>query len=100
MAVLDVIKFGGLASRDWLVYKHPRESITMGSQLIVGEGQVAIFVKGGAICDVFTPGTYTITFSKLFWRRRLASVRVHVPKHRINCIEKSRLWRTVYYLHF
>ena len=65
MAVLDVIKFGGLASRDWLVYKHPRESITMGSQLIVGEGQVAIFVKGGAICDVFTPGTYTLSTQNL-----------------------------------
>lgn len=65
MAILDVIKFGGLASRDWLVYKHPKDSITLGSQLIVGEGQVAIFVKGGAVCDVFTPGTYTLSTNNL-----------------------------------
>ena len=62
MAILDVIKFGGLASRDWLVYKHPKDSITLGSQLIVGEGQVAIFVKGGAVCDVFT---YTLSTNNL-----------------------------------
>lgn len=65
MAILDVIKFGGLVSRDWLVYKHPKDSITLGSQLIVGEGQVAIFVKGGAVCDVFTPGTYTLSTNNL-----------------------------------
>ena len=47
MAMFDVIRFDGLKNRDWLIYKYPSEKIVLGSQLIVQEGQNAIFVKNG-----------------------------------------------------
>ncbi|PNV63745.1 virion core protein (lumpy skin disease virus) [Clostridium sp. chh4-2] len=65
MAILDVIKFDGLKSRDWIIFKYFKDNIVLGSQLIVKEGQVAIFVKGGQVCDVFYPGTYTLSTSNL-----------------------------------
>jgi len=60
LAIIDVIKFNGIANRDWLVYRYPGESFVFGTQLIVGEGQVAVFVKGGRALDYFTAGTYTL----------------------------------------
>lgn len=65
MGIFDIVKFDGLRSRDWLVYKHPVEKLKLGSQLIVNEGQVAIFVKGGEMADVFPPGTYTLSTQNL-----------------------------------
>lgn len=65
MAIFDVVRFDGLRSRDWLIYKYPSEELVLGAQLIVQEGQVAIFVKGGAIADVFYPGTYTLATQNL-----------------------------------
>ncbi len=65
MAVIDRIKFDGLKSRDWIIYKHPSENLVVGSQLIVGEGQVAIFVRSGRVCDIFTAGTYTLNTNNL-----------------------------------
>ena len=46
MAIIDVVRFDGLKSRDWLIYKYPSEKLVLGSQLIVQEGQTALFVKG------------------------------------------------------
>ncbi|NLZ46425.1 MAG: SPFH domain-containing protein [Clostridiales bacterium] len=60
MAVLSVIKFEGLSTREWIIYRHFNEKITSSSQLIVGEGQLAILVKGGTVCDIFQPGTYKL----------------------------------------
>lgn len=65
MSALDRVKFDGLRSRDWLVYKYPSDNIKLGSQLIVNEGQVAIFVQGGEMADVFPPGTYTLSTQNL-----------------------------------
>lgn len=65
MAIIDVVRFDGLRSRDWLIYKYPSEELVLGTQLIVQEGQVALFVKGGMIADVFYPGTYTLTTENL-----------------------------------
>lgn len=65
MAIIDRVKFDGLASRDWLVYKHPSEKLVFGTQLIVSEGQVAVFLKGGKICDIFMPGTHTLDAGNL-----------------------------------
>lgn len=65
MAIIDRVKFDGLASRDWLIYKHPSEKLVFGTQLIVSEGQVAVFLKGGKICDVFLPGTHTLNAGNL-----------------------------------
>lgn len=65
MAIIDVVRFDGLKNRDWLIYKYPSEELVFGTQLIVQEGQVAIFVKSGLIADVFYPGTYTLTTENL-----------------------------------
>lgn len=65
MAIIDRIKFDGLKSREWLIYKHPAESIVRGAQLIVGEGQAAVFVKSGRIFDLFNAGTYTLDAENL-----------------------------------
>lgn len=61
MGILQVVKFDGLRSRDWLVYKHPSENLVLGTQLIVNEGQVAIFVKGGQMFDIFESGTHVLS---------------------------------------
>lgn len=65
MPILDRVKFDGLRSRDWLIYKHPNEKLVLGTTLIVNEGQVAIFVKGGQICDVFNSGTHVLSTNNL-----------------------------------
>lgn len=59
MAIFNVIKcemIDGIFCQ-----KYPSDNIKMGSQLIVYPSQSAIFVKGGQICDIFAPGTYTIS---------------------------------------
>lgn len=61
MAIIDVVRFDGLKSRDWLIYKHPSEKLVLGTQLIVQEGQIALFSKGGKLADIFYPGTYTLS---------------------------------------
>lgn len=65
MAIIDVVRFDGLKNRDWLIYKYPSEQLVLGTQLIVQEGQVAIFVKKGLVADVFYPGTHTLTTENL-----------------------------------
>lgn len=65
MAIIDVVKFNGLTSRDWIVYKHYAEDLSTATQLIVSEGQVAAFLKGGRVCDIFGPGTYTLSTNNL-----------------------------------
>lgn len=61
MAIIDVVRFDGLKSRDWLIYKFPSEELVLGTQLIVQEGQVALFVKDGVVADMFYPGSYTLS---------------------------------------
>ena len=39
MAIIDVVRFDGLKSRDWLIYKYYSEELVLGTQLIVQEGQ-------------------------------------------------------------
>lgn len=65
MAILDRIKFDGLTSREWLVYRYPTEKIVLGSTLIVGEGQAAVFVYQGKIADVFSSGSYVLSTANL-----------------------------------
>src|SRR5574344_134700 len=75
MAILDRIKFDGLTSRQWLIYKYPTESIVLGSTLIVGEGQAAVFVYQGKITDVFQTGAYVLSTGNL----PLLSAFVNIP---------------------
>src|SRR5439155_233067 len=50
-------------SEDTLVYRFPvnNQEIKMGAQLIVREGQAAVFVNEGQLADVFMPGHYTLS---------------------------------------
>jgi membrane protease subunit (stomatin/prohibitin family) len=58
---IDIIEFLD-DSRDTIVWRFPRQGneIKMGAQLIVREGQTAVFVNEGTIADVFPPGTHTL----------------------------------------
>lgn len=60
---ISVIQYTGDPSV--LVYRHPIEKINMGSQLIVGHSQEAIFVHGGQALDLFGPGTHTLNTENL-----------------------------------
>lgn len=64
MAIVSVIKYES-PDDSVFVWKYPLDQIRLGSQLIVNEGQKAIFVKGGQIFDVFLPGTHTLTTGNL-----------------------------------
>jgi membrane protease subunit (stomatin/prohibitin family) len=58
---IDIVEFLD-DSRDTIVWRFPRQGneIKMGAQLVVREGQVAVFESEGQIADVFEPGTYTL----------------------------------------
>ncbi len=58
MALFQVLKFEGPAGV--LIWKHSKTEMNTGSQLVVGPSQEAVFVRGGTICDVLGPGTYTL----------------------------------------
>lgn len=58
MALIDVVKYE--MNEGELCYKFPSEDLRIGTQLVVYPAQTAFFIKGGAICDEFTSGTYTI----------------------------------------
>lgn len=60
MTLLQVIKHDR-PDDAWFVWKFPSEMIDWGSQLVVGEGQQALFVKGGQLCDTFYSGTHTLS---------------------------------------
>ncbi|WP_193611133.1 SPFH domain-containing protein [Nocardioides lijunqiniae] len=63
---IDIVEFLD-DSRDTLVWRFPRQGneIKNGAQLIVREGQTAVFVSEGQIADVFTPGTFELTTQNL-----------------------------------
>lgn len=63
MALFQVIKFDG--PPHILVWKHPKEDMNTGSRLVVGPSQEAVFVRGGQICDVLGPGSYTLDTGNL-----------------------------------
>ncbi|CAM5787364.1 SPFH domain-containing protein [Cellulomonas persica] len=64
--LIDIIEFLD-DSRDTIVWRFPRQGneIKNQAQLIVREGQVAVFVNEGQIADVFTPGHYTLETKNL-----------------------------------
>lgn len=57
-----------------LVYKHPCQDFNTMTKLIVREGQVAIFLKNGTICDVFQPGRYQLSTENLPLLRKIMSI--------------------------
>lgn len=66
MAIIDRIKYDGPADGGrWLIYKCPSEKFVLGSQLVVNQGQEALFFKGGEALDLFGPGTHTLSTGNL-----------------------------------
>lgn len=72
MAFIDVLTYRG--EENTLVWKwEPRkkrwgsreDQLRLGTQLVVGPAQVAVFVKEGQIADIFAPGTYTLSTKNL-----------------------------------
>ncbi|MDR2026357.1 MAG: SPFH domain-containing protein [Prevotellaceae bacterium] len=61
--LIDVIKYNGEA--DELVWKFPYENISTAAQLVVNQSQEAVFIKGGAVCDIFGPGTKTLSANNI-----------------------------------
>ena len=66
MALIDRIKYDGYqVGSPWLIYKCPSEEFVLGSQLIVNQGQEALFLKGGKALDLFEAGTHTLQTGNL-----------------------------------
>lgn len=60
-ALIDRIKYDGPEDcSPWLAYKYPSEKFVLGSQLIVNQGQEALFFRGGEALDLFGAGTHTL----------------------------------------
>lgn len=59
----SVIKYEG--GGEILVWKHPVEDFTTGSQLIVHESQEAVFFRDGLVLDLFKAGRYTLETGRL-----------------------------------
>ncbi len=75
MSLIDRIKFDGPTDgASWLIYKFPGEEFVFGTQLIVGQGQEALFVKGGEALDLFAPGTYTLHTENLPLLKKLVNM--------------------------
>lgn len=61
MAIIDRIKYDGPQDASpWLIHKYSSEEFVLGSQLIVNQGQEALFFKGGEALDLFGAGTHTL----------------------------------------
>lgn len=64
MALVDRLKWDA-ASDDELVWKWPSDNLRLGTQLIVHDGQEALFFKGGRALDLFGSGTHTLSTRNL-----------------------------------
>ncbi len=65
--ILDVIEYADTAS-DEIVHRVPERGsgdFRIGSQLIVREGQAAVFMRDGKALDTFGPGRHTITTANI-----------------------------------
>ena len=65
-ALINRVKYDGPCDGSpWLIYKYPEEDFVYGSQLVVNQGQEALFFKGGKALDLFGPGTHTLNTGNL-----------------------------------
>ena len=67
MAIIDVVKLD-VPSDDYIVQKFESQKqweLALGSQLIVNEGQEAIFVKNGIALDTFASGAHTLVSANI-----------------------------------
>lgn len=57
--------------KDWLVYKHPIQNFSNGSQLIVRPGQQALMIEAGEDSHLFEAGQYTLDTANYPWMEKL-----------------------------
>lgn len=57
--MIDRIEYNG--EPDDLIWRFPYDNISTAARLVVQEGQEAVLMKEGAVCDVFGPGTQTLS---------------------------------------
>src|SRR5262245_20205975 len=65
--IIDVIDHTNVADNE-LAYREPQEGSgdwRMGSQVIVGESQAAVFVRGGQALDTLGPGRHTLSTANI-----------------------------------
>lgn len=74
VALIDRVKYEGPDASSVLVWKWPGEDLVLGTQLIVGPSQEALFVKGGQALDVFGPGTHTLATENIPLLRKLVNL--------------------------
>lgn len=75
MAVIDRIKYDGPRDgSNWLIHKFLGEEFVLGSQLIVNQGQEALFFKGGEALDLFGAGTHTLHTGNLPLLKKLVNL--------------------------
>lgn len=60
MALIDVVKYTPDSDEEF-VLKFPSEDLKLGTQVVVNEGQEAVFFKSGVALDIFKAGTYTLS---------------------------------------
>lgn len=63
MALFDVIQKKKID--DNIIWRYPKNDFNTSSQLIVHEGQEAVFLSNGKILDLFTAGKYTLSTDNL-----------------------------------
>ena len=82
MALWDKVKGELIEIAEWIDdsrneivhrFEHHDNAIKNGAQLIVREGQAAVFVSEGAIADVFLPGRYELRTENLPIRNNASS---------------------------
>ncbi len=72
MALFEIIKKD--KSDDNLIWRYPNRSFNTNSQLIVHEGQEAVFYSNGKALDLFGPGKYTLETNNIPLLRKVINI--------------------------
>lgn len=103
--IIDVIKYEG--DNSTLVWKHPCEDFNTKSQLIVHEGQEAVFYMNGQALDLFGPGRYTLDtqnipiLSRMLTHLTGGENAFHCEVYYINkTVQMAQKWGTQSKIHF
>lgn len=60
---IDVVRYNG--EKEDLLWRFPHDNLSTLTQLVVQEGQEAVFMSGGQCADIFGPGTHTLSTNNI-----------------------------------